>query len=277
MNFIRETGAILSPNRQILHLVDGSATEVVFPQKLTWDLHRASQGCVYAFTHIHPPGMTELSGEDKSTAHAWTVALHPFPFRMITITQINSPNGLVFAENCYLSLLEAKETWEKDKSAPRKFKIIHESEEKHFAYIQDDSEGWYGHILIQKSYEFPKRQRINSRYQIDSRGYKRIFFPDFPHSYHGGMVREHRLKMEEMIGRKLNKNEVVHHINGVKNDNRSINLALLLDSAHKSYHMSGMNHPLYGTIPWNKGLTKKDPRVQKYLRPRTRNKQGRFL
>lgn len=45
-------------------------------------------------------------------------------------------------------------------------------------------------------------------------------------------IYEHRLVMAQMIGRPLTKNEVVHHLNGIKNDNRPENLELVNGHTH---------------------------------------------
>lgn len=47
---------------------------------------------------------------------------------------------------------------------------------------------------------------------------------------------EHRKIMEEYLGRKLEKNEIVHHINGNKRDNRIENLQLMTLSEHSRLH-----------------------------------------
>lgn len=70
-------------------------------------------------------------------------------------------------------------------------------------------------------------------------GYKLIKF-------NGQYVREHVLVMEQFIGRKLMPNEVVHHINGNKLDNRIENLKLMTKSSHMAYHDSLRKGIKYG-------------------------------
>ena len=56
-------------------------------------------------------------------------------------------------------------------------------------------------------------------------GYILIYKPEHP-SYKKNYVPEHRLNMEEKIGRYLIDEEIVHHINGIRDDNRIENLEL---------------------------------------------------
>jgi len=68
--------------------------------------------------------------------------------------------------------------------------------------------------------------------RIDKDGYIVVHVPNHPFCDVHGYIREHRLKMEQKIGRYLLKTEVVHHLNGNKGDNRISNLELLTKVEH---------------------------------------------
>lgn len=68
-------------------------------------------------------------------------------------------------------------------------------------------------------------------------GYVRIYKPDHPNSVQGSVF-EHTLIAEKKIGRYLTKDEVVHHINGKKDDNRPENLEVCKRSEHVHHHFT---------------------------------------
>ena len=57
-------------------------------------------------------------------------------------------------------------------------------------------------------------------------GYKYIFNPTHPSATKQGYVVEHRLAMEQKLGRLLKRGEAIHHLNHNRLDNRIENLHL---------------------------------------------------
>lgn len=164
MKFHQEAGAIITGSGDILHLVMGEPGKTEFPEETIWNLHQKAPGSVYALAHVHPPGMSQLSGRDRLTMRTWARAMYPFPIRMTTITEIQEPGSgwenvddyFVFLETCYLGNMEAKETWEaRGKSGGRTFQIIQEWEKKHRLYLPSHKfyPPWHGTFIAEMAYQ----------------------------------------------------------------------------------------------------------------------------
>lgn len=67
-------------------------------------------------------------------------------------------------------------------------------------------------------------------------GYIYIHKPNHPNATKDGYVFEHRLIMENFYGRLLRGDEIVHHLNGEKDDNREDNLAVVSHKFHSELH-----------------------------------------
>lgn len=68
-------------------------------------------------------------------------------------------------------------------------------------------------------------------------GYIAVYFPEHPKSNRQGYIMEHDLVMECAIGRHLKDDEIVHHINHKRDDNRLSNLQLMTFKEHAAHHM----------------------------------------
>lgn len=94
----------------------------------------------------------------------------------------------------------------------------------------------------------PHKQRRET-----SNGYILIYAPDHPNNYHG-LVLEHRLVIEKALGRELQANEVVHHINGNTKDNRSENLFV--------FDGTGSHLKFHNKLLRENGLKRKSPKQE---------------
>lgn len=73
-------------------------------------------------------------------------------------------------------------------------------------------------------------------------GYIFIYKPNHPFvnkKVGKGYISEHRLVMEKKLGRYLKPNEIIHHIDRNRNNNKTINLQLMTRKRHSQLHLLG--------------------------------------
>lgn len=91
------------------------------------------------------------------------------------------------------------------------------------------SEAKKGKMLKPSKYGGHRKKRCD--------GYIVVYKPSHPRATKDGFVLEHILVMEEKIGRIITRDEAVHHINHVRDDNRIENLQLMTFKEHAALHM----------------------------------------
>jgi hypothetical protein len=108
-------------------------------------------------------------------------------------------------------------------------------------FINGGEKGWFkkGHIPWSKNKRNIKISAEKHPFWKGGRkkhsgGYILVFYPTHPFATKK-YVFEHRLIMEKHLGRYIKPKEIVHHKNGIKDDNRIENLELF---SSRSQHMS---------------------------------------
>lgn len=101
-----------------------------------------------------------------------------------------------------------------------------------------------------KCYAKNRAMRGAYKSKIISKKYIYIYKPEHPHAIGTRKlyVAEHRLIMEDYIGRYLTKNEIVHHKNEITTDNRIENLQLMTNSEHIKLHKLNKKRGKNGTF-----------------------------
>jgi hypothetical protein len=95
-----------------------------------------------------------------------------------------------------------------------------------------------------KSLYSAQQQQEELRIKQDSRGYVWLWLPDHPNAIKRGWFAYHRYVMEKHLGRYLKREELVHHINEIRHDNRLENLQVVTHKQHMSIHHTGKKHVL---------------------------------
>ena len=123
-------------------------------------------------------------------------------------------------------------------SEETKKKISKRLKGQHHSSVTEFKKGIYQGYGFQKGHKHWNWK--NGKMKVNE--YIYILQPNHPFCNCQGYVFEHRLIIEQQIGRPLLPKEKCHHLNEIKDDNRSKNLmAFTNESAHQRFHKNPNN------------------------------------
>ena len=91
-------------------------------------------------------------------------------------------------------------------------------------------------VRVQKGHKLSDNHKWKGKY--NNAGYSYVYNPNHPNASSSGYISESRLMAEQIVGRVLNIDEFVHHIDMVKTNNAKDNLHVSMQRAHKHIHAS---------------------------------------
>lgn len=109
-------------------------------------------------------------------------------------------------------------------------------------------------LKYMQKYDIPRNKRVKKEKKPDTyhkgyittwNGYKKVKAPiDHPYKDNKGYIMEHRLVLEQSLGRYIEPYEEVHHIDCNKFNNSLDNLMLVSKEEHRRIHLKDTIHPI---------------------------------
>lgn len=95
-------------------------------------------------------------------------------------------------------------------------------------------------LIASNNIKWENRSIAKQRPRVDliknRKGYNLLYIPNHPRADRNGRVFEHIVVWEEYYNEDVSEEYVIHHINGIKDDNRVENLQKMKFGEHTTYH-----------------------------------------